>query len=95
MLSLSDSGDSEPIDEGANIKPCHDNDCRGKAKCDTECHKRRTRDSNPQPLAGYLSSSEAAHQFAYPPKRSISLRTDPFYSRHIEAVGKFATGKRC
>ena len=29
--------------------------------------KRRARDSNPQPLAGYLSSSEAAHQFAYPP----------------------------
>ncbi len=29
--------------------------------------QRRARDSNPQPLAGYLSSSEAAHQFAYPP----------------------------
>ncbi len=30
--------------------------------------ERRARDSNPQPLAGYLSSSEAAHQFAYPPR---------------------------
>ena len=30
---------------------------------------RRARDSNPQPLAGYLSSNEAAHQFAYPPTR--------------------------
>lgn len=28
---------------------------------------RRARDSNPQPLTGYLSSNEAAHQFAYPP----------------------------
>jgi hypothetical protein len=28
---------------------------------------RRTRDSNPQPLTGYLSSNEAAHQLAYPP----------------------------
>ncbi len=30
--------------------------------------KRRTRDSNPQPLAGHLISSQAASQFAYPPK---------------------------
>ena len=29
--------------------------------------KRRARDSNPQPLAGHLISSQAASQFAYPP----------------------------
>ena len=29
--------------------------------------ERRTRDSNPQPLAGHLISSQAASQFAYPP----------------------------
>lgn len=35
--------------------------------------KRRTRDSNPQPIARYFSSSEAAHQFAYPPAILTSL----------------------
>ena len=29
--------------------------------------KRRARDSNPQPVSRHLISSEAAHQFAYPP----------------------------
>ena len=37
--------------------------------------KRRARDSNPQPLTGYLSSNEAAHQLAYPPTQpKIALR---------------------
>ncbi len=37
--------------------------------------QRRTRGSNPQPLTGYLSSSEAAHQLAYPPGRLLNRQS--------------------
>jgi hypothetical protein len=40
--------------------------------------KRRAGDSNPQPLAGHLISSQAAGQFAYPPDRPISIYTHGF-----------------
>ncbi len=36
----------------------------------TRCGKRRAWDSNPQPLAGHLISSQGASQFAYPPGAS-------------------------
>ncbi len=49
--------------------------------------RRRTRDSNPQPLAGYLSSSEAAHQFAYPPSDW------PYFARY-GALGQCRVIKR-
>ena len=40
--------------------------------------RRMTRDSNPQPIARYLSSSETAHQFAYHPEKCPTiLARDP------------------
>ena len=48
--------------------------------------ERRARDSNPQPLAGYLSSSEAAHQLAYPPLH----RTSPVCRPSIRPADRIA-----
>lgn len=67
---------SHPLDgsqlrlhEGGNKKR------RRKALCSQRLRRRRqrrrARDSNPQPLTGYLSSNEAAHQFAYPPRLRV------------------------
>jgi hypothetical protein len=54
--------------------------------------RRRAWDSNPQPLAGHLISSQAASQFAYPPEiqpYGWSLgHADP-YNRSIEYNQKF------
>ena len=48
--------------------------------------KRRARDSNPQPVARHLISSEAASQFAYPPDRfGIVAYPAAAGERHSEA----------
>ena len=56
-------------------------------------YERRARDSNPQPLAGYFSSNEAAHQFAYPPNQVDAQRHD--LRAECSAIKSLSTCKFC
>ena len=55
---------------------------RGEWHLSVRSRKRRARDSNPQPIAGHLISSQTAGQFAYPPKWTFFKSIRPKNSRH-------------
>ena len=56
--------------------------------------ERRAWDSNPQPLAGHLISSQGASQFAYPPAVHKSTTTPAGRQRRTHAADRTRGGRR-